>query len=107
MGNEFHASMRSRAALALLIFQGFSLLPAAASAQPPQGDAAASEALFREGRRLMKAGDYEGACPKLEESLRLDPALGTLFNLASCEEQLGRWATAWQHWRQAADQLPT
>jgi hypothetical protein len=70
-------------------------------------DPAAGEALFQEGRRLMKAGDFAGACPKLEESLRLDPALGTLVNLASCEEERGRTATAWEHWRAAADQLPS
>jgi len=80
-------------------------LPRSAGAQAR--DAAAGEALFQEGRRLMKAGDYTSACPKLEESLRLDPALGTLVNLASCEEQLGHTATAWQHWRSAADQLPS
>lgn len=68
-------------------------------------DAAAGEALFQEGRRLMKAGDFASACAKLDESLRLDPALGTLVNLAACEEQLGRTATAWEHWRAAADQL--
>jgi tetratricopeptide (TPR) repeat protein len=79
--------------------------PARAGAQTR--DAAAGEALFQEGRRLMKAGEFTSACPKLEESLRLDPALGTLVNLASCEEQLGHTATAWQHWRSAADQLPS
>jgi hypothetical protein len=69
-------------------------------------DAAASEALFREGRRLMKSRDFAAACPRLEESLRLDPATGTLVNLADCEEQVGRTASAWQHWRAAADRLP-
>ena len=105
----FHAGRGARAGLGALWVLVASSLPSPliSRAFAQQGDAAASEALFREGRRLMKAGDYESACPKLEESLRLDPALGTLFNLASCEEQLGRWATAWQHWRQAADQLPS
>jgi hypothetical protein len=69
-------------------------------------DAAAGEALFQDGRRLMKARDFAAACGKFEESLRLDPASGTLLNLADCEEQLGRTASAWQHWLTAADQLP-
>src|SRR6185436_7071846 len=69
-------------------------------------DPAAGEALFREGRRFMKSRDFASACPKLEESLRLDPATGTLVNLADCEEQIGRTASAWQHWRAAADRLP-
>jgi hypothetical protein len=78
----------------------------ASSASAQTRDPAAGEALFQEGRRLMKSGDYAAACPKLEESLRLDPAVGTLVNLAMCEEQNGRTATAWQHWRAAADQIP-
>jgi tetratricopeptide (TPR) repeat protein len=78
----------------------------AAVAFGQERDPAASETLFKEGRRLMKSRDFASACPKLEESLRLDPAAGTLINLAECEEQLGRTASAWQHWRAAADSLP-
>lgn len=87
-------------------FLVLAVLGLAERAQAQARDAAAGEALFQEGRRLMKAGDFSAACPKLEESLRLDPALGTLVNLASCEEQQGRTATAWQHWRSAIEQLP-
>jgi hypothetical protein len=78
--------------------------PSGADASP--ADAAAGEALFREGRRLLKAGDLPGACAKFEESQRLDPAPGTLANLADCEEKLGRLASAWEHWRSTADRLP-
>jgi hypothetical protein len=81
-------------------------LAGTSAARAQSRDPAAGEALFQEGRRLMKSGDFAAACPKLEESLRLDPAVGTLVNLASCEEQVGRTATAWQHWRAAADQIP-
>jgi hypothetical protein len=77
----------------------------AASAAEPR-DPAGGEWLFREGRALMKKGDFLSACPKLEESLRLDPAVGTLMNLAECEERIGRTASAWQRWGAAADQLP-
>jgi hypothetical protein len=69
-------------------------------------DAAGAEWLFREGRTLMKQGDLAAACPKLAESLRFDPAVGTLMNLAECEERQGRTASAWQRWGTAADQLP-
>jgi hypothetical protein len=72
-----------------------------------QRDPAGGEWLFREGRALMKKGDFLGACAKLEESLRMDPAVGTLMNLAECEERLGRTASAWQRWGAAADQLPS
>lgn len=69
-------------------------------------DALAGEMLFREGRRLLKAGDVAGACRKFEESDRLDPAPGTLANLADCEERLGHVALAWEHWREVADKVP-
>jgi hypothetical protein len=62
--------------------------------------------LFRQGREAMKKGDLATACPKFAESQRLDPAAGTLVNLAQCEEKQGKLAAAWQHWREAAEQLP-
>jgi serine/threonine-protein kinase len=58
-------------------------------------DAAAAQALFYDARALMQAGKYSEACPKLEESLRLDAGIGTQFNLADCDEHLGKIATAW------------
>src|SRR5215831_11151206 len=58
-------------------------------------DEAAARVLFGEGRRLAGTGDYAGACPKFEESFRLDPGIGTGFNLADCWEHLGRTASAW------------
>src|SRR5262245_37563455 len=59
-------------------------------------DAAAAEALFREGRQLMDSGAIAQACVKFEESLRLDPALGTMLNLAVCEERAGNTKRACQ-----------
>ena len=60
-----------------------------------QSDSAAARALFSEGRQLMSAEKYSEACPKFEESLRLDPGMGTQFNLAHCWEKIGRSASAW------------
>ena len=86
------------------------VLTVLALASPPAlaqtRDPVAGEALFREGRRLLKAGEISNACAKLEESQRLDPAPGTLANLADCQEQLGHTATAWESWRRVAEQLP-
>jgi hypothetical protein len=64
--------------------------------------ASAAEALFREGRALIAKRDYAAACPRLEESLRLDPAPGTLFNLARCYELDGRLASAWRAYGEVA-----
>lgn len=54
-----------------------------------------ARALFYEARALMKDGKFQLACPKLEESLRLDHGIGTEFNLADCNEKIGKLATAW------------
>src|SRR3954471_21920113 len=59
------------------------------------GDEAGARVLFTEGRRLVAAGDYAQACPKFEDSFRLDPGIGTNFNLADCLEHIGRPASAW------------
>jgi tetratricopeptide (TPR) repeat protein len=65
-------------------------------------DTARAEAMFEEGRKLMVAHDYTAACPKLAESERLDPAPGTLLNLAVCYERANKTATAWATYKSAA-----
>lgn len=65
-------------------------------------NAAAAQALFDEAKMQMAAGNYERACPALEESQKLDPALGTLLNLADCYEKAGRTASAWSKFVEAA-----
>ncbi|MEZ4234199.1 MAG: hypothetical protein R3B89_33805 [Polyangiaceae bacterium] len=78
----------------------------AAAPAHAQSDPAAAEALFRQGRAAADAGDYRTACEKFRESNRLDPADGTLLNIADCEEKLGRVATAWTHFQEVAQKLP-
>ncbi|HEY1696214.1 MAG TPA: hypothetical protein VGG39_28805 [Polyangiaceae bacterium] len=67
-------------------------------------DVAAAQVLFEEGRRLMQQRDWNAACPKLAESQRLSPAVGTEFNLADCWEHLGRLASAWDAFIEVVDQ---
>jgi hypothetical protein len=59
------------------------------------GDLAAAETTFKAGKDAMARGDYEVACARFQESHDLDPAPGTAFNLAECEEKRGNIATAW------------
>ena len=85
---------------------GLVLVGAAGSARADGSDPAAAERLFREARSALLAGNYAVACPMFAESHRLDPAPGTVLNLADCEEKRGQLTRAWQHFRQLADELP-
>ena len=69
-----------------------SLAPGVARAQDAEQSPA--RRLFVEGRKLAQDGKYAEACPKLEESLRLEVGVGTQFNLADCWEHIGRTASA-------------
>ena len=93
--------MKKHLAIALC---GLAILSAApAYAEPTADDRAVARSLFDQARVFMKNNDYTGAAPKLEESMRLDPGVGTLFNLADCYEHLGRIASAWGAFAEAAD----
>ena len=67
-------------------------------------DRAAARSMFDSARELVKTGKYAEACPKFEESERLDPGIGTQFNLADCYEHVGRTASAWSVFLEAASQ---
>lgn len=123
MPQEFCARARDRAriggsvavAVAVASLGGASVIPAATSSLTALSlaaitlstrDAAAAapalaQVLFEEGRALIARGRTEEACAKFAESNRLDPATGTLLNLAVCNESRGKTATAWEQFRAA------
>lgn len=74
------------------------------SAALAQDTSASAEVLFRNGARLLKAGQTDDACKQLEASYTLDPAIGTLGMLGYCHERQLRLATAWQEYLRVAAQ---
>jgi hypothetical protein len=67
---------------------------AIATADPSAGE------LFKQGRALVKQGKHAEACEKFKKSQELDPELGTLFNIAQCEEKTGKLASALAAYRE-------
>jgi hypothetical protein len=74
---------------------GLSLALCAPGALAQERDVAAAQAMFDQARELAQQGKYAEACPKFQESNRLDPGIGTQFHLADCYEHSGRLASAW------------
>src|SRR6185295_17695190 len=64
-------------------------------------------ALFDDGIKNLKAGNYEKACKSLAASLALVPDSGTRGSLARCYSQLGKVASSWLLWRELADMAPS
>jgi hypothetical protein len=65
-------------------------------------NAAGAEAAFQRGRALLKQGKYQEACEAFERSQKLDPQIGTRYNLALCWEKIGKLASAWTAFREVA-----
>jgi hypothetical protein len=72
-------------------------LAAAQAPSPPE----TSDQLFRRGRMAAQAGDCAAALPFFEQSQRLEPAVGTLLNMAICEERLALSTAARAHLAEA------
>jgi hypothetical protein len=77
-----------------------SALAAPPAPQPPPTQTA--EQLFKRARDLLAAKKFSEACPLFEKSQAMEPALGTLLNLADCLEQEGKPASAFVVFNEAA-----
>jgi hypothetical protein len=99
VGERRSMSHRSGALATLVVAFGAS---AAHAQEISGGDIAAAEALFGEGRRLSDAGSFADACARFEASMGLVPRLGVQLNLADCYEHIGKTASAWVTFGQAA-----
>ena len=91
-----------RISLAAALVCAAAVVGPASPAHAQAEDQAAARALFSEGRALMKASRYAEACPKLEAARKLFTSAGILLNLADCHEKIGRTASAWTEFGEAA-----
>jgi hypothetical protein len=85
---------------AFVLCAGLLSTEAAWAATP--AEKATAEALFDEGVAALKAGNPALACQKLDQSQRIEPGVGVLLYLGDCYEKLGRTASAWAIFREAA-----
>lgn len=68
----------------------------------PSGEERVARALFEEGRALRDAGRYDAACEKFEAASKRFVSAGVVLNLADCYAKVGRTASAWTSFRDAA-----
>ena len=85
-----------RCVLALVFAAAFGDSRWALASSPEEADG-----LFRQGRAAMNEENYEDARSYFQQSLQLDRALGTVLNLAVCEEKLGKLSAALAHLQEA------
>lgn len=71
-------------------------------AAPSKADTEAAQRLFDEGLSLMEARRYAEACPRLLQSQKLDPGMGTKFRLAECYEAAGLTGSSWRLYTEVA-----
>jgi hypothetical protein len=83
--------MKRGVALAAAVVVAVALGASTALAGPDQDRA---ESLFKAGKSLLAKQKYQEACSAFAESNQLDPAIGTMLNLALCYEGWGKVARA-------------
>lgn len=77
--------------------------PGSAAADDPSATSdARAKVLFDEGKTLFAEGQYGKACEKLDASFKLSRLSSTRGLLAACFEKIGKLASAWVAYRDAA-----
>jgi serine/threonine-protein kinase len=83
--------------------RGFAIVVAVAAAgRPTWADDASAKVLFDQGKSLFAEGKYGDACAKLEASFELAALSSTGGMLGACYEKVGKLASAWAAYRDAA-----
>jgi hypothetical protein len=85
--------------MGLVLISSLALAPLARADKAQ--DARDADRYFKEGQTLMEESEYAKACPKFEQSYKLDPKTGTQLNLAFCYEKEGRVWYAWLAYKEA------
>lgn len=57
--------------------------------------------LFKQGKKLMAEKKYAEACPKFEDSFKIDAGLGTELNIGRCYEEWGKLGKAYHAYTDA------
>ena len=79
----------------------FATLVTPSIARADDADISRAQQLFDEGKTLLDQENFAAACPKLAESRDLAPGIGVTLYLATCEDNLGKRASALSHYREA------
>ena len=98
----YHGPAMTRSRLLFASIPLLAALAAPATARADAANTAAAQALFEEAKGLAAKEQFAAACPKFAESQRLDPAAGTLLHLGNCYEKVGKTASAWATFLDAA-----
>ncbi len=88
--------MKLRAPLAAAFVAALAVTTPALAAEKSEADR-----LFDEGTALMNEGKFAEACPKIEQSVKLDPGVGGYLWLADCFERGGRTYSAYKAFKDA------
>jgi len=65
------------------------------------GDKDKADSLFKQGKKLMAEKKYADACEDFEQSMKLDPGIGTELNIGHCYEEWGKLARAFKSYKSA------